>query len=69
MCQRQRRDCRGIGKRFVNVLNNLGLYDQDYLVPTLVSDSDRINPQRELFLDEWLPKMITDPDGPLNRRG
>lgn len=46
-----------IGKRFYKVVKNLGLYDQNYLLPPESADGQD---QRRLFLDEWLPRMMSD---------
>jgi len=50
-----------VGKRFGNVIKNLGLYDQDYLLPVPPLEGNSIDPQRKVFLDEWLPRLVTDP--------
>jgi hypothetical protein len=50
-----------VGKRLGNVIKNLGLYDQDYLLPVPTLEGNPVNPQRKLFLDDWLPRLLIDP--------
>lgn len=50
-----------VGKRLGNVIKNLGFYDQDYLLPVTPLEGDSVHPQRKLFLEDWLPRLVTDP--------
>ena len=49
-----------IGKRFTRVIKNLGLYDQNHLIPLRTGGAEPVQPQRGLFLEEWLPQMEID---------
>ncbi len=49
-----------IFKRLSNVIKYLGFYDQDYLLPFPALEGNTVDPQRKLFLDEWLPRLVTD---------
>lgn len=52
-----------VGKRLFRVIQNLGLYDQKSLLPIYTLEDPNIpqDPQRKLFLEEWLPNLIKSP--------
>lgn len=49
-----------VGKRFYRVVRDLGLYDQYHLLPMNLAGGNLPPPKRKLFLEEWLPRMVTD---------
>jgi hypothetical protein len=51
---------REIGKRFYRVIRDFGLYDQYHLLPASFEDGALLPLKRKLFLDEWLPRLVTD---------
>ena len=46
--------------RFYSLLKTLGLYDQYHVLPLLDETSETATRQRKLFLEEWLPMLVTD---------
>jgi hypothetical protein len=52
-----------VGKRMKSLLETLGLYDQFYLfpsIPAITGNQETRSRQREIFLNEWLPRLVVD---------
>ncbi len=52
---------REIGRRFGTLLKNLGLYDQYYLLPSTDEQNEKLRLKRQVFWEEWFPRLIPDP--------
>lgn len=50
-----------VGQRLVRVIRNLGFYDQQSLLPVSACEDNQVNLQRKLFLEEWLPHLVSSP--------
>lgn len=49
-----------VGKRMKLLLKEWGFYDQFYLFPSIPGIPEAKNRQREIFLNEWLPRLVAD---------
>jgi hypothetical protein len=49
-----------VGRRFVKLVRNLGLYDQYHILPMSVSDEKLTPKKSQVFLEEWLPCLVTN---------
>lgn len=49
-----------VGRRLAKVIQTLGLYDQFHIFPLTAENNASLLQKRKIFLDEWLPRIITD---------